>query len=1119
MVIIAKNSISGLLSIFEIYPQLDGIQKLLENAVNYRNTGHDGKGNEIRNRWIEPKDFENDFKYSESAFRTIQGIDHTYFVLDIDTNPDDEAFRMNTDLELRELRLRAAMKSMEEIKSYDHNFFLYLSGKGGYMLRKVYPNVSKEIFIPIIREMLTLCQEKHSHEKFCTLWHRKDGRRSSFYRWQKIDGFNFVTGIDLIMLKGKGARVFRIPYSPYPKIGGGNIYVCAPVIYDSTGDINVAKSISNTDPRYTEIIDFEIPEEHMDISSYEGIVIDTKAVRTTRMEDHLHNEVKLNIPEPYAELSITEKAIIKRIDRLLTAPPATTPPCMKNAYIKQMPDGHWNRVLLGRYLFHLGFSVDEIALFIRFKINDEEDNSPRNEGQMERNLSLAVVPTENNPKITPGCAKIQDPSGTFYACLPEDAEVCGRRSPLSKPNKTRAFKARSKAIAKENLIEKQKNKHGRIKGIGKYNKIVRDVIDIINDPQPTLVKKTTRAGLTTSLVIACQKEGKRGLVLVPTNKIAKETFPTAVKIAKDIYKIDINGAVLSSNPKGCLKVMEMGIRAKKKKQSNPNWGDKGIGVLKLPILMKPPCTTSTGKCEYFNNTFKIEKNTVITDSDPIKQKCARITVLRNMSKFDVIFSTYAKMMATLNDDGDEAMVALSEIEDYDVIMLDEISSLLVGQSNQIEIAGIKNNDIYLKSDKLREQLSILIANIKSSEKLIEYIERCINKIESSVRGLNIVFIRGGVKTVVVKNPLTANERKGIIVHYATLQNVVEKTNYDLSLLANFILSLTDEEWYLTAVTNMYAYTTISMVTKPELTILKNFIKICIEQGKKIVITDASLPPMSMKVLLDIDVVEVNLGDPRGTNDMSLVIPDTKKVNISTLERSEEEQIKVLDFCERIVERHGAKDIIIVTPNKKKTYKLLIKNLKSKYPELNITYFRSDQTIGTAHEQRTMITICKPLPPEDSLNWLATHYNKEQGADISATSEMLRHHSARQTFYQTIGRVKDPGAATPSVIYTYGTRKWDVKKLIGDYPSPIIIDSPSNKIEYRLITGTHWRRTAEILPTAISAASRLIDEKGRVTVNRLQKLMKVKDFKLFMEQLSTFGYVYDKNKKVILSSTK
>ena len=64
MGLMKKNSVSGLLTIFENYPHLEGTQKLLEKAINYRNTGHDGKGNEVKNRWIAPEDFEKDFKYS-----------------------------------------------------------------------------------------------------------------------------------------------------------------------------------------------------------------------------------------------------------------------------------------------------------------------------------------------------------------------------------------------------------------------------------------------------------------------------------------------------------------------------------------------------------------------------------------------------------------------------------------------------------------------------------------------------------------------------------------------------------------------------------------------------------------------------------------------------------------------------------------------------------------------------------------------------------------------------------------------------------------------------------------------------------------------------------------------
>lgn len=1132
---------SGLIKIFATYPELEGTQRLLEGAINYRNTGHDGKGHENRNRWISPEDFSSEFKYSESAFRTIQGVDHTYYVMDIDTQPEPEAFKMHTDIELRNIRLEAVMKIMEKILEEDNDFFAYLSGKGGYLIRKVYPNVDKQIFIKKTKKLLDICRQEHSTSSYCEQWHRRYGKRAAFYRSIKINGYEIEVGIDMILLEGDGLRVFRIPYSPYPKVSGGNIYVCAPVKFD--GDkIDIKASLRNTDPRFTEVEDYTIPEEYMDVSDYEGIVIDNKAIKTTNYKDHLHDKVILDIPEPYSDLSPEQEAIIRRIEKDLTGEPANTPPCMKNAYIKNMPDGHWNRVLIGRYLYHRGYTLDEIALFIRNKINDQEDNAPENEGQMERNLSLFVLPTVDNPKLVPSCSKIQNPSGTFFACRPQDALACGRRNPMSKPSTTNASRAKQMAIAKENLIERYKDKQKRIPGIGKYNQIVEDVRKIITAKgnRPALVKKTTRAGLTTSLVIASKKEDKKALVLVPTNRIAKETFKTAVEIAEDIYKVPIKGAVMSSNPKGCLKIMLKSEQLKKKKERLPEWGASGVGLLKLPVIMKPPCVSSSGKCEFFDETIDVMEGDIITDSQIEKVgdewhdhsevtrnqcnkdhgtgKCARISVLKNITKFDTIFSTYAKLMATLNDEGDEAFVALSEIKDYDVIMLDEVSTLIEGQPNIIELAGRKDDEYFIKSDKIREQLSILVQTLKKSDKVIEINERVLTHLEDSIVNLEMNFIRGGVKTIVVENPLTETEREGVMVQYAILQNIVEKTNEDLSLLASFILAMTEEEWYLTAVTNMYGYTTISMITKPELTILRHFLANAQRQGKKIIVTDASLPPMSMKALLHLEQWdEVNLGDPRGTNDLSMIIPDTKKINISRLERSELEQQRVIEYAEKIIERHGENDVIIVMPNKGNAFKNMKRTVGSRFPNVEITYFRSDQTVGVAHDRRTMLAVCKPLPPEDAFNWLATHYSREQGADVSATSEMLRRHSARQAFYQTIGRVKDPSAAIPSVIYTYGTRKNDVKALIGNYSSPIVIESPSSKIQYRLITGTHWRRTAEILPTAISAAAHLIDERGRVTVNRLQKMMKEEDFRKFMKEMSTFGYIYDDKREIILAS--
>jgi len=108
----------------------------------------------------------------------------------------------------------------------------------------------------------------------------------------------------------------------------------------------------------------------------------------------------------------------------------------------------------------------------------------------------------------------------------------------------------------------------------------------------------------------------------------------------------------------------------------------------------------------------------------------------------------------------------------------------------------------------------------------------------------------------------------------------------------------------------------------------------------------------------------------------------------------------------------------------------------------------------------LVVFCKPLPPEDAFHWLAVHYNTEDGSDVTGMSQTLRQHSARQAFYQTIGRVKDPKAATPSVVYGFGLRPVDIIQLIGDFDSPVMIEKKISSSDSRIIIGSHWRRTGE-----------------------------------------------------------
>jgi len=1109
-------------------PKLESMQTLLRDAVNYVNAQTDGGSHEVGFEWFEDI---KDFRFTKSSFRSIEGKDHTMFVLDLDTYPDVETRNDLTRVELRTIQLRSVMQIQEEILSLDPQFFAYLSGKGGYLIRKVTPSVSKRTFVERIGKLLPRCSHSdHAGvESFCEKWRRKSGKRRSFYRWVNVDGYNVMVAVDLSLLEKDGVHVFRLPYSIYPKITG-NLFICAPVIF-SGGAIDVEASLRNTDPRETLLEEFDIPVEVLADKEVEGIVVEHKSVRSSSNLQMPYKDINiaLDVPMSEAEFSPIILNTINNMEYSLSGDEKETPPCMRNAYVDRQPDDHWSRVLFTRYLLHRGYTLSEIATFIRYKVNDEEDNSPENFHQMERNIKIFLAPTPDNKRLVPSCAKLQDEGSTFYSCTPEDAIRCGRSHPLKSYKDSTSYKKQERAIKDEYILAKKvEGKPAKsVSNYGKFKEIVDDVGKLLYDNTPVLVKKTTRAGLTTSLVVACKKQGKRLMVLEPTNRIAKKTFPEAVEIAKDIYGVDIDGAVLSSNPKGCLKlaIKLQQIEEEKLRRTNAGeeWGAEFIALQTLPMLLKPPCVTPKKTCEFFDNDVDVNSDEypeeIVIDSLVTSTEgngdgfCARITTLKQLHKFNTIFATYAKLIASLSNDSDEAMIALSEMKNYDVIMLDEISTLIDGQALFIQIAGRKGDKTTNKSDYIRDQLSFVAGYIKNPDAFIETVTSALRELESSAATINYEFIRNGVKTITVQNPLEDDEKDRIIRLYAVLQGVVERTNKDLRLLASFILALSDDEWYMTAVTNTYNYTTFSMVTKPELTLIRRFLAEMIAMGKKVIVTDAALPPMSMKALLHIDEwTEMDLGDPRGTNKMQLIVPDSRKVNVSKLERDDKIKGEMIQYAVDIIKKHTAKDTILVAPNKR-VYKLL-NPLKEDYPDITITYFRSDMTVGVSAEQRTMVVFCKPLPPEDSCHWLAVHYKQDDDEDVTGLSQILRHHSARQTFYQTIGRVKDPKAATPSVVYTFGLRPQDVNQLIGDFDSPLVVDRKVSKAADRILLGSHWRRTGEFIPVAVLSLNELFYTNEFMSYSRVKRFLTQEDLKYFMANLSIFNLEFLEDQGII-----
>lgn len=1142
----------GIIDIVTQARELSGSKIILNNALQYANSHPDGKGE----GWGKWKDKREDVTFTKPIFRTVTGWDHTYFALDLDTYPEVRLHKLLTKIELREIRLRAVYQLMEEIIQLDDNLFCYTSGKGGYMIRRVEPQLKKGYFLLYVQKMLEYCSDdkefldderKQPNPDYCKAWEDEEeyticGKwhelSRKLFRWQTIEttlGTSKIQmAIDLNLITKEGKQVFRMPYSLYNKIAGYT-FICAPVIWDEER-IDVEESLKQTDPLHTVVQDYAVPIEIIDVEHLKGVVVDPKALQRAQTRGLPAKFVKHDIPHPNVGLTVQQWGIVNKMEELLIGTPEKTPPCIKNAYRKSMPNDHMSRVVFGRYLLHKGYNPAQIGTFIRFKVNDHEDNSPDNLHQLDRNLYHYITPTERNARKPASCKIKQKKGSDFYSCTPEDAKTCGRPYVLVSSVNTKAAKAMQKAIRKKRLIPDRLQEEVGI--YGKFDDVIQPVIKMLDNNDATLVKKTTRAGLTTSLIVGCLLKKMRLLVLEPTNRIPEKTFPAAMDLAKDEYHAKGTGAVLANNPRGCLKLKIKANQLAVHKENNPTWGDDGLQWLKLPVLLKPRCEQPTGEeseCEFYHNTFPtngdlVNESRVTSIEGDGEGLCARITVMRNLTNYNIIFATYAKMSATVASDTDQDLLAYSDLSDYDVILLDEISTLVDGQPSIIEIAGIKNDKIVSKGWELIRAQFAIIQSVRSQDypTMEQMIETCLDAMVEAINNLKMDFIRNGKKTIRINNPLSTDERDQMIRQYAIVQYAVEHSNRDLSLLANFILTLSDDEWYLTAITNLYNFTSIKLITKPEITLLRRFLTYMQRKGKKIMVTDASLPPMSMEVLLRIQNIKVEtLGDPRDTNAMSLLIPDTKKINVTDLilkpRRGEnrkplnmDKMDKMIGFMLQVIEKHGASDVTIVLPNSGEIYHETIKRIKSVYPErskdggVKLTYYRSDQTVGIHSERRTMIVACKPLPPEDSFDWLATHYAARIGDEdnITGLSNMFREHSAKQSFYQTVGRAKDPAGAVPSVIYCYGIKINHVHQLLRDYDPPVVLTTKTSDVGQRLTIGTHWRRTGDLLDPTVIAAVNLLEKRGRMKKDQLQYIVRGRHFEFIMKNLSIFGIEFN-----------
>jgi len=1128
--------------------------EVLSNANEYANAtrkaSKDGKSEQI-GKWFTDVRV---LQYTRPFFRTVEGHDNTFFVIDVDVEIPSEKDITNyyTQDELRQMKIRASAEYMEQwLKDRDDlDFFPFISGKGMYLLQKYDKAIPKEALFSIIWNgkdgLFKPCTGNHKVPKLgCDGWHLYDG--AELIRYVVHNHIEIKIKIDLRMVNGMGGRLFRVPYSPYYKFD--TIYHCVPIIKKEDGAWDMDATIYNSllynmvVKPYT-IPSFQFAEKLEEFGNLEQSV----KQRRLRSTSFIY---KIDVPEPNDELNEIQQQMIDEMELMVTGDVNMTPPCIRRSFLRDPDnpvDRHFARVNIMRYLAIRGnYTPSEIGTFIRFKVNDEEDNKPQNKHTLHQQVPYWYGDPEK-PDFPASCNVMQNKSNRFFACGEEEKKLCTRS--YCTGSQIRKIKKKPFIITRKKDENKKIDISHQVKS---FNPMNREISRILKDNKTNYeLIKTTRAGVTTSIIKESVRMGKKVLIIIPTNAIGEKTGSDAFWLIKQTYELNVRGAVFASNRRGCLKLQFTRRDLSERKSEEPRWGDGGLAYEKLSFHFKPTCISVDGACKYLDNIFTFPHydragiplpvidarmdDYTRNDRRTSEGVCAYQSVIQNLEDLDVLFITYDKLRALSLSEDRELISQLINI--FDVVFLDEISQFAQKSSDAVPLYQLDDEDNeWDLTTVLQNEMAILQleSHIDTVKKLVEIITEFndvyINKLlmwESNKKFNKNPFIEK------FDNPLSLSNQNFIEMNFPALYGVVsqfaEKYNVHLKNVEKTLILLSSESWWVQNIPTNENIIDCTIISAPVIEYARSFVgSFNMLKDKQVLVTDATMPLIKMSQLLGINFKRYVIGDPRNTNNYQLIITDNKVVYPFRLFMGGKDSYleKLVEMIQIAVSRHGANNIMLVLPNSRKIYRY-IKYMQSdgKIPnEMEITYYRSDKTIGVASDRRVMITVCAPYPPSGSYLWLASYYHELglfSDVPIMKLSKQLEEMNAHQTYYQTIGRAKAPDNTQRSIIYAWGIDKKVLNKIIqmdDDVPIPHItsLRYKNSKAEILSHIAELWLQYHVIVDTSVIRIVNYLkkNRKQKYSLSMLKQILRLqkKDIE-YLHQANPvifdhFGVFYEK----------
>lgn len=499
------------------------------------------------------------------------------------------------------------------------------------------------------------------------------------------------------------------------------------------------------------------------------------------------------------------------------------------------------------------------------------------------------------------------------------------------------------------------------------------------------VYKTTRAGFTTSFVVAARRAEKKILVIEPTHKIMDGTVMPDVKIPGNAQCI-VNRTEVYQYP-----------------------------ILKdLPLPLPSTCPTCRNK-----------------------KKCEVLRIL-HVKDPKVVSMSYAKLEALMLSGSDMAERIRSKLKNVDIVLLDECHTIVL--QSLPKVSAFTAIDVPKEfralcriyknfKQKCAENMDIILRLKETGD--TSYIDKHLSEevlIKKSIDWKSISAASNELIDLAKKADEYPISREEIL----TLRDII-------SIMGSKRITFSYIREGDGAEGSIYLSGDTSLLKNA----LNTFLTQMVPRASHIYTSATLIEPYSgfFNQLSGKTVKDVIFPDLRKTDEKMTIIPDTWRLSARNFE---ENLSRIVEQITGILKVEG--DAYILAPNSRKAYRIqekLKEKLGDKTP--SIGYYRSDLTMGVECKDRVCIAIGRAEIPSNTYDPLAIGRNSEEKW---IHSQILRASSVQAATWQAWSRVKDPDGKIESKVYCIGIRgRHNSGKFVTDPLGEVVTWGPGRRLVF------------------------------------------------------------------------